>query len=140
MFVHRKRILFFSKGDQRILTETSIETNGYFQNHPRDDSHCMVLPQICPYRISTMQSFKSMVQHQSIAIDRLYNCMQWIIRLEQFYDLTTNFWPFCFNLRIINGKTATYRPTNYNRELYWAITHHTHCDCVVHSRPAYQLT
>ena len=38
-----------------------VETTASFQNHPnlRRESHNMVLPQTFPYRITTMQSFKS---------------------------------------------------------------------------------
>ena len=51
--------LLSPEDDQSILVETSVETNGSFENHPNSLEIVMVLTQTFPYRSSIMQSFKS---------------------------------------------------------------------------------
>ena len=51
-------VQLFPEDDQSILIETSSWNQQFFSELIRD-SHYMVSPQTFPYRISTMQSFKS---------------------------------------------------------------------------------
>ena len=52
---------FLQKVISAYWSKRRVGTNGSFQNRPNSfrDGHYMLLPQYFPYRISTMQSFKS---------------------------------------------------------------------------------